>query len=197
MRVRERILKRINRSRRDPPALPFLAKRLGVELPREAVDMLTNQCRIGQPPVRWTFVFGVEHRLVIDQRDVGREQSLQAAVEGSSARLEQWLAAEQSAPSDQVMRQEQLQRLAKEQAALRRVATLVAQAVRPAEIFAAVAVEVRALFGADSVALARLEDDGTAVIVAVAPRTDDVTVDDVTADEFGTDEAASAEADEQ
>jgi RNA polymerase sigma-70 factor (ECF subfamily) len=33
-------------------------------------------------------------------------------VEESSARLEKWLAAEQSAPSEHVMRQEQLQRLA-------------------------------------------------------------------------------------
>jgi RNA polymerase sigma-70 factor (ECF subfamily) len=46
------------------------------------------------------------------KRDIGREQSLQAAVEESSARLEKWLAAEQSAPSEHVIRQEQLQRLA-------------------------------------------------------------------------------------
>ncbi|MDA0158729.1 CHASE3 domain-containing protein [Solirubrobacter ginsenosidimutans] len=65
--------------------------------------------------------------------------------------------------------QEQLRRLADEHAALRRVATLVAQAVPPAEIFAAVATEVRGLFAADSVAIARFEDDGAVVIVAADP----------------------------
>jgi signal transduction histidine kinase len=72
--------------------------------------------------------------------------------------------------------QEQLQRLADEQAALRRVATLVAQAVPPADIFTAVAVEVRGLFAADSVAIARFEDDGVVVLVAADPSTADVPV---------------------
>jgi RNA polymerase sigma-70 factor (ECF subfamily) len=41
------------------------------------------------------------------RRDVGRERSLQAAIDESSARLESWLAAEQSSPSQQVSRMEQ------------------------------------------------------------------------------------------
>ena len=40
-------------------------------------------------------------------RDVGRERSLQEALDNSAARLEAWLAAEQSSPSQQAMRQEQ------------------------------------------------------------------------------------------
>jgi RNA polymerase sigma-70 factor (ECF subfamily) len=46
------------------------------------------------------------------RRDVRRQRSLEEAVEQSSARLEQWLAAEQSSPSQHVERDEQLLRLA-------------------------------------------------------------------------------------
>ncbi len=45
-------------------------------------------------------------------RDVGREQSLEAAVEESSIRLERWLASEDSSPVLKIQRQEQLLHLA-------------------------------------------------------------------------------------
>ena len=45
-------------------------------------------------------------------RDIARERSLNAAIEASSSRLNSWLAAEQSTPSQQVMAQEQLLALA-------------------------------------------------------------------------------------
>lgn len=45
-------------------------------------------------------------------REAGRERSLEAAVEESSARLEAWLAADQSSPSQHVSREEELLGLA-------------------------------------------------------------------------------------
>jgi signal transduction histidine kinase len=56
---------------------------------------------------------------------------------------------------------EQLSQLADEQAALRRVATLVATGAPPAEVFEAVSTEAAALIGADGSALTRYEEDGT------------------------------------
>ena len=60
----------------------------------------------------------------------------------------------------------ELARLAGEQAALRRVATLVARGVPPAEVFSAVAEEVDRLLDAQATAIARLEPDGMMAIVA-------------------------------
>jgi PAS domain S-box-containing protein len=62
---------------------------------------------------------------------------------------------------------EALARLADEQAALRRVATLVAQGVPPAEIFSAVSQEVGQLFGSEIAGVLRFEDDGGPPIVFV------------------------------
>jgi K+-sensing histidine kinase KdpD len=63
---------------------------------------------------------------------------------------------------------EELRVLAEEQAALRRIATLVARGLPSAEVFAAVAQEVGRVLGADATPVARLEADGVATIVAVA-----------------------------
>src|SRR5262249_27027747 len=51
-------------------------------------------------------------KLAAVKRDVGRECSLEAALDASSARLEQWLAVEQSTPSGRVGKHEQARRLA-------------------------------------------------------------------------------------
>jgi signal transduction histidine kinase len=61
-----------------------------------------------------------------------------------------------------------LARLAEEQAALRRVATLVARGTRPEEVFAAVANEVARLLSVDLANVIRYESDGTVTFVASA-----------------------------
>jgi PAS domain S-box-containing protein len=70
-------------------------------------------------------------------------------------------------------RQEELARLADEQAALRRVATLVARGVAPPDVFAAVAREVGLLLHVDATHMARYESDGTATGVAAWSPTGD------------------------
>jgi RNA polymerase sigma-70 factor (ECF subfamily) len=57
-------------------------------------------------------------KLHAGKRDAARERSLEAALEASSARLEAFLAAEQSSPSQRAVRNEELRRLADALAAL-------------------------------------------------------------------------------
>jgi signal transduction histidine kinase len=62
--------------------------------------------------------------------------------------------------------QARLRQLADEQAALRRVATLVARGAAPEEVFATVTNEVGRLFGVDIAGMFRYESDGTLAFVA-------------------------------
>ncbi|MCU1663953.1 MAG: histidine kinase, partial [Pseudonocardia sp.] len=59
---------------------------------------------------------------------------------------------------------EDLRVLVDEQAALRRVATLVARGVPPAEVFAAVTHEVGSMLGSDATLIVRLDPDGAATV---------------------------------
>jgi signal transduction histidine kinase len=67
----------------------------------------------------------------------------------------------------------ELGRIADEQAALRRVATLAARGVAPDLVFAAVTLEVGQLTGADSAAIFRFDADGMATLVARGGRSED------------------------
>ena len=61
---------------------------------------------------------------------------------------------------------ERVRDLAEEQAALRRIATLVAQQTPQADVFGAVAEEIGRLLGVDSIEMVRYEDDRVAAVVA-------------------------------
>ena len=65
----------------------------------------------------------------------------------------------------------ELRSFAEEQAALRRVATLVARGAPPEEVFAAVTAEAGRLLGADFTAMSRYDADGTVTVVGVWTRT--------------------------
>jgi signal transduction histidine kinase len=65
---------------------------------------------------------------------------------------------------------DELTRLTKEQAALRRLAMLVARGVPPDELFSAVAAEVAVLLGADGALIAHLDPDGLVTVVAAGGR---------------------------
>ena len=62
----------------------------------------------------------------------------------------------------------ELEQVAAEHAALGRVATLVAEAVPPGDVFTAVAAEVAGLFGVPMVGLFRYEQEGDATVIAGA-----------------------------
>jgi PAS domain S-box-containing protein len=70
---------------------------------------------------------------------------------------------------------DELRQLAEEQAALRRVATLVARGVPPTEMLDAVCEEVDRLLAADSTRMLRYEPDGTATVLATHGEIGDLT----------------------
>jgi sugar diacid utilization regulator len=78
------------------------------------------------------------------------------------------LAAEFDESLDDAKWYAEYRRLAAEQAALRRLATLVARGVEPSEVFGAVAEEMRRCLPADTAGLWRFESDREIIIVAAA-----------------------------
>ncbi|HEY6762503.1 MAG TPA: GAF domain-containing protein [Baekduia sp.] len=83
----------------------------------------------------------------------------------SEARIAQFADLVATAIANAAARAE-VERLAEEQAALRRVAVLVADGAAPAAVFDAVAAEMEGLLGADGATLSRYEPDGEVTIVA-------------------------------
>jgi signal transduction histidine kinase len=75
------------------------------------------------------------------------------------------IAAQLAVSLDNAQLYAEFRRVADEQAALRRVATLVARGVPPDRVFAAVAEEVCTLFGADASAIVRFEPDREVTIL--------------------------------
>jgi signal transduction histidine kinase len=85
--------------------------------------------------------------------------------DGTEARIEAFTQLVATAISNAEARTE-LEQLAAEQAALRRVATLVARGMQPGEVFAAVAEEIARVLDVGDTSVVRFEADATATIVA-------------------------------
>jgi GAF domain-containing protein len=119
-------------------------------------DQMGVKSTVGSPVVMEGRVWGA---LVVHST---REEPLAA---GTEERLVDFTELVATAISNSEARAE-VERLAEEQAGLRRVATLVAQESPGEDVFAAVAEEVGRLLRVDDTRLVRYEDDGTVTVVA-------------------------------
>jgi signal transduction histidine kinase len=79
-------------------------------------------------------------------------------------------------PGDGLAAGARMRQLADEQAALRRVATLVAGGGRPADVFRAAAEEIRRLFGAGNAGIGRYERAGRSLVVVASVGEDPLTL---------------------
>jgi PAS domain S-box-containing protein len=145
-----------------PEDLPWVRDKVGELVAGDTNDVIGVEHRVicGDGSVRWLewnsrtmpergVIFAVG-RDVTDRRRADAElREAQGMVEAS---------------------RDELARIAEEQAALRRVATLVARGTPPEEVFAAVANEVARLLSADLANVCRYESDGTLTFVASASK---------------------------
>ncbi|MGH7748671.1 MAG: hypothetical protein ACREQ5_28510, partial [Candidatus Dormibacteria bacterium] len=132
-----------------PPGACLVLARSGPDgrLSREEVTLLHGMARVT------SMTLAMQH--LLDDERAARAESQRQATE--KARLVEAL----------TERQEELDGYVAEQAALRRVAVLVARGVPQDELLGAVAEEVSRLSSADLVRIYRYEPDGTGVRVAV------------------------------
>jgi GAF domain len=119
---------------------------VGLEHPAGA-RLVVARCGTGLGPQEAGVLRGIAHASAITMRMLGLLQEERAAGE------------------EGVRRQRQLAQLAHEQAALRRMATLVARGASPPETFSAVAAEVGQLLGADVTIVLRYEPEGTGTVI--------------------------------
>jgi signal transduction histidine kinase len=158
--------------------------RIGVPMPLGGENVSTAVARTGQP-VRIDSYADTAGQLSAAIRDEGIRSSVGApiVVEGDIWGVMTTSSTDEPLPADTEERlasftelvatsiansdaRAQVRQLAEEQAALRRVATLVARESPPAEIFAVVAEEVERVLGFDRATVYRYEGDGTATLVA-------------------------------
>ncbi len=142
---------------------------------RSTKDWSEVEGTVGETHHRLGIVSAVASPIVVDGRLWGAMavQSQEQLPRETEERLERFTELVATAIANAESRTG-LTRLAEEQAALRRVATLVVQGVRPDVIFAAVSDEVGRLFGTDSATVVKYDDEGAGILfVGVASRVSD------------------------
>jgi PAS domain S-box-containing protein len=132
---------------------------------REVLDALGRDADVSQFENRFISRDGGIRWLEWRVRPVPAEGVVYAGARDVTDRRRAELRAQRAQRALEASRDE-LRVLADEQAALRRVATLVARGVTPSEIFAAVVAEMRSLLDADVTVLERHEADGSATTLA-------------------------------
>jgi len=107
----------------------------------------------------------VEYRVVLPHSPVRRHRAIARPVFSASGELDEVVGTIVDV-TERRQAEAELQRLAGEQAALRRVATLVAHEASQAEVFTAITEECAQLFGAENIGMLRYECDRTQVVLA-------------------------------
>jgi signal transduction histidine kinase len=125
-------------------------------------DQLGLRAMIGAPIVVAGRVWGI-----VSVHVLGSRLEAETLAAGSEQRLADFTELLATAISNTQARSE-LARLAEEQAALRRVATLVATGTASADLFDAVTIEMRSLLNAGVASMLRYEADGTATVLAAS-----------------------------
>ncbi len=115
----------------------------------------------------------VEYRVVVPHSPVRHHRAIAHPVFDASGELEEFVGTVVDV-TERRQTETELERLAGEQAALRRVATLVAQEASQTEVFTAIAEEIGQLLGTEKVRMLRYEDERSAVVVASWGRSKDV-----------------------
>jgi signal transduction histidine kinase len=109
----------------------------------------------------------VEYRVVLPQTPVRLHRAIAHPVFTASGEVDELVGTIVDV-TDRRQAETELERLAGEQAALGRVATLVAREASQVEVFTAIAEEIGQRFGAEQIRMLRYEDDRSAVVVAGA-----------------------------
>ncbi len=125
-------------------------------------DRLGLRSTAGAPIMTGGRIWGMMNVAILDSRP-----GAETLPDGSEQRLADFTELLATAISDAQAHSE-LARLAEEQSALRRVATLVATGTAPADLFDAVTIEMRLLLNASISSLLRYEADGTVTILAAS-----------------------------
>jgi signal transduction histidine kinase/PAS domain-containing protein len=123
--------------------------------------------------VREATTVEVEYRVVLPQSPVRRHRAIAHPIFTASGDVAE-IVGTIADVTDRRRAEAELERLAGEQAALRRVATLVARKASQSEVFTAIAEGVGQLLGAEEIRMLRYDEDRSAVVVASAGETEDV-----------------------